>query len=161
MDNLKTIFARNCRVERIGKQSADAFTAANHRLGSTGGRYRYALVLKRSTGAAEDSSLPAGTIVAVAVFSNARRWRRPEGTHSSYEWIRYCSLSGYRVTGGMSRLLHHFIEEVQPDDVMSYADPSGPDGGAAYATLGFHAEAVVLRAGRRLVKYRLDTKAHD
>ena len=40
MDGLKTIFARNCSVARIGKAACDAFLQENHRLGSTGGRYR-------------------------------------------------------------------------------------------------------------------------
>lgn len=95
-------------------------------------------------------------MVAVAVFSNARRWKKDTGTVSSYEWIRYCSLSGYRVVGGMSRLLKHFVEEVGPDDIMSYADADYPDGGEAYRTLGFEQEGdVVVRAGHRSVKYRL------
>lgn len=155
MNGLKTIFARNCSIERIDKPSADAFLDANHRLGSTGGRYRYALFVHRNTGTAEDSCLPEGTMVAVAVFSNARRWKREGGTVSSYEWIRYCSLSGYRVVGGMGRLLKHFIAEVDPDDIMSYADMDYPDGGEVYETLGFRAESELVRSGHRNVKYRL------
>ena len=53
MDHLDTIFARNCRVERIPKPEAAAFLDANHRLGSTGGRYFYGLFVERSTGASE------------------------------------------------------------------------------------------------------------
>lgn len=94
-------------------------------------------------------------MVAVALFSNARRWKKDGGVVSSYEWIRYCSLRGYRVVGGMSRLLRHFIAEVGPDDVMSYADADYPDGGDVYATLGFVAEGEVVRGGHRNIKYRL------
>ena len=52
MDHLDTIFARNCRVERIPKPEAAAFLDANHRL------------------------VKEGTLAAVAVFSNARRWEK-------------------------------------------------------------------------------------
>ena len=84
---------------------------------ATGGRYRYGLFVERSTGAAE-ASLPAGSLVAVAVFSNARRWVKDGRRVSSYEWIRYASLPGIRVVGGMGKLLQAFIDEVQPDDVI-------------------------------------------
>lgn len=155
MDGLKTIFARNCSVARIGKAACDAFLQENHRLGSTGGRYRYALFVERSTGASEDAGPGEGAMVAVALFSNARRWKKDGGVVSSYEWIRYCSLRGYRVVGGMSRVLRHFIAEVGPDDIMSYADADYPDGGDVYATLGFVAEGEVVRGGHRNIKYRL------
>ena len=131
MDNLSSVFARNCLVRRIGKAESAAFMDANHRLGATGGRYHYGLFVQRSTGAGE-TVLPEGSLVAVAVFSNARRWRKGERTVSSYEWIRYASLSGLRVTGGMGKLLQAFIDDVHPDDIMSYADEEYPDGGEVY-----------------------------
>lgn len=154
MDNLSGIFARNCSVRRIDKAAADAFLQAYHRLGATGGRYRYGLFVERSTGASE-AALPQGSLVAVAVFSNARRWNKDGRRVSSYEWIRYASLPGIRVVGGMGKLLGAFIDEVKPDDVMSYADSDYPDGGEVYARLGFVAEGTVERAGHRNVKYRL------
>ena len=154
MDNLSGVFARNCSVRRIDRISADRFMDSYHRLGATGGRYRYGLFVERSTGATE-FPLPAGSLVAVAVFSNARRWNKDGRRVSSYEWIRYASLPGIRVIGGMGKLLQAFIDEVHPDDVMSYADEDYPDGGEAYARLGFVAEGVVERAGHRNVKYRL------
>ena len=36
MDNLSSVFARNCLVRRIGKAESAAFMDANHRLGATG-----------------------------------------------------------------------------------------------------------------------------
>jgi len=55
----------------------------------------------------------------------------------------------------MGKLLQAFIEDVHPDDIMTYADLSWPDGGDAYRTLGFIEEAVVERGGHKNVKYRL------
>ena len=59
------------------------------------------------------------------------------------------------MTGGMGKLLQAFIDDVHPDDIMSYADEEYPDGGEVYARLGFTAEGVVERAGHRNIKYRL------
>lgn len=154
MDGLRNIFARNCSVRRIGKPESAAFLNAYHRLGDTGCRYRYGLFVERSTGA-EEASLPAGTLVAVAGFSGARRWLKGERRISSYEWVRYASIEGIRVTGGMSKLLNAFIGEVHPDDIMSYADPDSPDHGDVYRTLGFASEGMAEKPGFRCEKFRL------
>lgn len=153
MDNLKNIFARNCELRRIDKPTAKTFLDAYHRLGDTTCRYRYGLFTRRTTGAGE-TSMPAGTLVAVSTFSNARRWQKGECVVSSYEWIRYASIDGVRVVGGMGKLLQAFIDDVRPDDIMSYADAGWPDGGDAYRALGFVEEARVERAGRVNIKYR-------
>lgn len=154
MDNLANIFARNCSVRRIDKTSAGAFLNANHRLGDTSCRYRYGLFVERSTGKGELSLAP-GALVAVSEFSNARRWLKEGKKISSYEWIRYASLAGVRVVGGMGKMLKAFIEEVHPDDIMTYADISWPDGGRAYERLGFSDEGLVERPGFTCRKFRL------
>ena len=41
-----------------------------------------------------------------------------------------------RISGGMGKLLNAFIKEVQPDDIMSYADLEWSEG-TVYRTLGF------------------------
>ncbi len=148
------IFARNCSVRRIDKGCAAAFLEDNHRLGSTGSRYRYGLFVERSTGKGEEK-LPEGTLVAVATFSNARRWIKDGVKISSYEWVRYASLPGLRVIGGMGKLLAAFIDDVGPDDIMSYADAAAQDGGEAYRRLGFVEEGIVEGEGYRNVKFRL------
>lgn len=154
IDNLRNIFARNCDVRRIDKPTAGAFLDANHRLGDTTCRYRYGLFTRRTTGS-QEAGTPAGTLVAVATFSNARRFQKGDRKVSSYEWIRYASAEGFRVTGGMGKLLKAFVDDVRPDDVMSYADASWPDGGEVYKALGFVEEGRVERAGHIDIKFRL------
>lgn len=155
MDNLKlgTVYARNCEVIRIDKPAAQAFMGRNHRMGFTGGRYHYALFVKRSTGGAE-SELPPGTMVAAASFSQARRWIKDGKEIRSYEWIRYCSLPDVRVVGGMGKILEEFISCVHPDDVMTYSDPGWSDGDA-YKALGFVPEGEKDFGNYRSVKLRL------
>lgn len=154
MDNLQDIFARNCTVRRIEKPVAAEFLDRYHRLGDTSCRYRYGLFVKRSTGSGE-LRLEPGTLVAVAEFSNARRWTKGDRRISSYEWIRYASIDGTRIVGGMGKVLKTFIEDVHPDDVMTYADVSWPDGGDVYRVLGFTEEGIVERPGFTCRKFRL------
>ena len=135
------IYARNCEIRRIDKSTAAEFLDANHSYGDSSNRYRYGLFLKRHTGhiaseGAETWKYPTGTLVAAATFSNARKWVKEDKTIRSYEWIRYASLPGLRISGGMGKLLKAFIEEVHPDDIMSYADLEWSEG-AVYEQLGF------------------------
>lgn len=154
MDGLSNIFARNCLVRRITKPEAAAFLNGNHRLGDTSCRYRYGLFVERRTGKNEYAMEP-GTLVAVSEFSNARRWMKGDRKISSYEWVRYASLKGVRITGGMGKMLQYFIDDVLPDDVMTYADVSWPDGGDVYMKLGFEEEGLVERPGFICRKFRL------
>ena len=123
------IMARKCTVERITKPLADDFLDRYHSYGSSQCKYCYG------------TFSPEGRLIAVSTFSGARRWQKPEGIISSYEWIRYASLPGTRIAGGMGKSLSAFIEEVNPDDIMSYADLEWSDG-KTYETLGFRPESV-------------------
>jgi hypothetical protein len=139
------IYARNCEVRRIEKAEAAEFLKKAHTYADAACRYRYGLFLKRHTGHISDSGksheYKPGTLVAVATFSNARKWIKGDKTIRSYEWTRYASLPQVRVNGGMGKLLKAFIEEVRPDDIMSYADLEWSEGGV-YETLGFKAEGI-------------------
>lgn len=147
------MFARNCEVRKIDKETAAEFLSENHSYGDAACKYRYGLYLKRYTGrrseisrlaspARNDSDgnyIAPGTLVAVATFSNARKWVKGEKTIKSYEWTRYASLPGVRISGGMGKMLKAFIKDVQPDDIMSYADLEWSEG-AVYEQLGFSLE---------------------
>lgn len=162
------IYARNCEVRRIDKATAQAFLRENHSYADAACRYRYGLFLKRHTGhnalacnlkpPAEETPeanimeriLP-GTLVAVATFSNARKWVKGDRTIRSYEWTRYASLPGIRLSGGMGKILRTFIKEVQPDDIMTYADLEWSKGDV-YEQLGFAFEGI-----RPPVTFSIDT----
>lgn len=143
------LFARNCSVRRLDRVRAAAFLDANHRMGSCNCRYCYGLFVDRTTGSRE-ASVEAGSLVAVATFSSGRTMR--DGTRS-FEWIRFASLRGLRVIGGMGKLLDSFVQEYSPDDVMTYVDASDSDG-SAYRELGFVQEALIQRNGWCNIKLR-------
>lgn len=169
---VRTVFARNCEVRKIDRKTADAFLEVNHIWGSASCRDCYGLFRRRVTGASEMSAANAaessaafaadgtpvpennctvGELVAVATFSNARRWEKQGRIVSSYEWVRYSSLKDTRVVGGMGKLLKAFIEERHPDDVMTYAISTAVPGrelregveseGNVYRKLGFQEES--------------------
>ncbi len=152
------VYARNCEIRKIDKAEAAAFLEANHSYGDAACRYRYGMFLRRHTGWRSQiqlsnpdqeknteqncsirEALKPGTLIAVAEFSNARKWIKGDKTIRSYEWTRYASLPGVRINGGMGKMLKHFIKEVQPDDIMSYADLEWSEG-AVYEQLGFTLE---------------------
>ena len=134
------IYARNCEVRKIDKKTAAEFLEANHSYGDASCRHRYGLYLKRHTGHNAGSvSIEPGCLVAVATFSNGRKWIKGNKTIRSYEWTRYASLPGVRLSGGMGRLLKAFIAEVKPDDIMTYADLEWSEG-KVYEALGFTLE---------------------
>ncbi len=105
--------------------------------------------------------IPAGALVAVAGFSAPRVWRKGGREVRSCEWIRYASLDGIGVDGGMGKLLKAFVEEVRPDDVMSYADASWSDGDV-YRKLGFVQEGdKIFPDGNRSLKFRLKLTEYE
>ena len=133
-------YARNCEVRRIEKAQAQEFLAANHSYGYAECRYRYGLFLKRHTGHIAQEMNMQGVVteklIAVATFSNARKWIKDGKEIRSYEWTRYASLPDMRISGGMGKFLKAFVKEIQPDDIMSYADLEWSEGGV-YRALGF------------------------
>lgn len=151
------VFARNCEIRRIEKAEAAAFLNANHSYGDAACRYRYGMFLKRHTGRrAADihmDYLTPGTLVAVAEFSNARKWQKGDKVIRSYEWTRYASLPDIRINGGMGKMLRHFIKEAEPDDIMSYADLEWSEG-EVYEHLGF-----VLEGHKEAVTFVVDMEA--
>ena len=145
------IYARNCEIRRIDKETSQAFLEVNHSYGDAACKYRYGLFLKRHTGHNAINTLTPGILVAVATFSNARKWVKGDKTIRSYEWTRYASLPGVRLSGGMGRLLKAFIKDVKPDDIMTYADLEWSEG-KVYEQLGF-----TLEGTRPSVTFTIDT----
>lgn len=149
LGRFRSLFARKCNIisgSSIAPEVAE-FLDKYHSYGNAQSRHRYALVHE-------------GDIVAVATFSKPRPMPREDGrTYLSFEWVRYASVPGTRVVGGMGRLLKAFLKDAaamgqeagMPVEVMSYSDNEWSVGDA-YTTLGF------VKIGERLpVKYMVDS----
>jgi hypothetical protein len=130
--------ARHCFVERIDNLTSANFLNDNHLQGSVKAKFKYGLFLKpqyTEKYLANNSNVK--QLIAVATFSGGRLMK--EGTRAgerSYELIRFASLRGYTVVGGMDKLLKSFESEHNPDDIMTYADRDWSDG-RSYKILGF------------------------
>lgn len=119
----RSIFARNCLAVKLDTPTANSFLQEYHTYGAARSKYRYGLMYKEE-------------LVAVASFSSGRPMLRDGIPVKSFEWIRYASLPQSRICGGMGKLLQAFVNDVHPEEVMSYADLEWSDGGV-YRTLGF------------------------
>lgn len=141
-----SVFARKCRLISDREIKSDSvlikrvreFLERYHSYGDAKCKYRYALEY-------------GGKIVAAATFSFGRKISRDMAdgaiVYDSYEWIRYASLPGCRIAGGMGRILKAFVSDLEEEgvphiEIMSYSDNEWSCG-AVYTTLGFE------RAGER------------
>jgi len=117
------IHGRQTTVSEVTKGAAKDFLIINHLNVPVIGKYRLGLSIHDE-------------LVALAVFGRACPIHRKGNVYNSHELIRYCSKLRHTITGGLSKLLAHFIEKAGPDDVMSYADREWSNG-STYLTLGF------------------------
>ncbi|MBA2614153.1 MAG: hypothetical protein H0U95_19480 [Bacteroidetes bacterium] len=111
----KTIFARNCIVQKIDKTTAKYFFDKWHFFGSTTSAYNYGLFYKNE-------------LVGAASFSKGRSMNRLAIGKQSFELIRFCCKSGITVTGGLSKLMKHFYDEKKAGDIMTYVDKQFSNG---------------------------------
>jgi hypothetical protein len=133
LGDFESLYARKGVVRKIDKETAARFLEYTHSYGDAACKYRYGLFLSVPN---KFGFPPVEGLVAVATFSNARTWQKGDKVIRSYEWVRYASLPEYRVCGGMGKLLKAFIDDVHPDDIMSYADLEWSEG-KVYEKLGF------------------------
>lgn len=119
----QSIYARDCSVKILGKEIANSFLRKYHLIGEVKAKYYYGLYKK-------------DLLVAAAAFSKARVMNREDGLVESFEWVRYAGIDSMRVVGGMGKILEFFINNVNPQEIMSYADRDWSEGDA-YLKLGF------------------------
>lgn len=119
----KTVFARNCTIEKITKKNAEVFFNEYHFFGSTSSAYNYGLFYKDE-------------LIGAASFSKGRKMNRLPNGKQSFELIRFCCKSGITITGGLSKLMKHFYDEKKAGDIMTYIDKQFSNGDS-FAKAGF------------------------
>ena len=115
----KTVYARDCRVTEVSISSANKFIEENHFQGKCRGT-------ETAVGLEFD-----GELVAVMTFGKSRY-----NKNYSKELLRLCFKSGIRVTGGAAKMFKFYVENHNPESVISYCDRSKFTG-KVYETLGF------------------------
>lgn len=142
LGRVRRIFARKCKLGVPSFEEAREFLNANHLQGAT----HYAPI---RYGLYEGDNL-----VAIATYGIPRFNKKYE-----YELLRFAVLKDTSVVGGFSKLLHHFINERQPKNIISYADRRYSSGNV-YQRCGFieltpsNPNYVYLKGGDVLTRYQ-------
>jgi len=118
------IFARQCTKQKINKPDADLFLDQNHLYGSTNSKVKYGLFFKDK-------------LYGIATFAGQRQFKNGR----SVELLRYCSKNYYTIVGGLDKLLKIYIQEYQPDTIMTYIDLDWGTG-ESFAKLGFESKGI-------------------
>lgn len=103
------IYARQTVAARIEKHISLAFLDENHLQIAIPGKYRYGLYHQ-------------GELVSIAIFGGGRRMHEQKQSYRSFELLRFCHKAGYRVVGGLSKLIKSFVVDFHPADIMTYVD---------------------------------------
>ena len=141
---VKRVFARNCIVKEISVERAREFLDKTHVYGYAKSKYRYGLFRKGGD-----------ELLAVSTFSFGRPMNRDGRVLQSYEWVRYASLPDNRVVGGMGKVMERFIQDVSPDEIMSYADREWSEG-KTYLKLGFEKRGEIPP-----IEFCIDTHSYE
>ena len=119
----QTLYARNAKLIEAKSSLASEFFNAYHLQGFVRAKYYYGLVIDHE-------------LIAMAGFSDLRSMKFKGSHYTSAELIRFASKEGYTVTGGLSKMIKHFMNLKKPNDLMSYADRDWSLG-KGYDKLGF------------------------
>ena len=114
----KRVYARQCIMRVVDSGQAGDFLERNHIQGRCPSEIKLGLFWD-------------GDLIALMTLGRSRYDSSVE-----YELIRYCSVSGFNVVGGASRLFKRFVSRYSPKLVMSYSD-IGWNTGNLYTQLGF------------------------
>ena len=126
----KKIYARKCELKKISSTESKTFLERNHIQGNVNASYRYGLFYDNE-------------LVQVMTFGRSRGMLRNRG-ETAYELLRFATELNTAIIGGASRLFKAFIQEVKPEEIVSYCDRSwSPDHkNTVYHKLGFLLEKI-------------------
>ena len=114
----ETLYARKCEIREVDKQICDDFLDKYHLQNTCNGqKVRIGLFYKNE-------------LVELMTFGRPRY-----NKHYQWELLRLCTKSEYKVVGGATRLFKHFVEQYNPESVISYCDLAKFTG-SVYDTIG-------------------------
>ena len=118
------IRAHKCILKIVSPTEAMKFLDENHLQGRCKAKYHYGLYYNDE-------------LVSLMSFGKIRQQRKfHEDYDDKWELLRFANKLNTTVYGGASKLLKHFIKEVNPKTIISYADKRWSDGNL-YKKLGF------------------------
>jgi hypothetical protein len=118
------IFARKCEIRELtDNKLAREFLIQNHLQGFVGSKIKIGLFYQEN-------------LVSLMTFGSFRKAMGQKANEGTYEMLRFCNKLNTNVVGGASRLFKYFVNNYQPNEVISYADRSW-SAGDLYEKLGF------------------------
>lgn len=120
----KKIYARKCEINFIDNKIASDFIEKNHIQGSGS-------IAKYSIGLYYNDEL-----ISVMTFGKKRKSMGNNHKNNHYEMYRFCNKLNTTIVGGMSKLLKFFEKEINPEEIITYADRRYFNG-FSYQEIGF------------------------
>ncbi|MHA8060970.1 hypothetical protein PQG22_06815 [Aquirufa beregesia] len=135
-----SIFARDLRGVNISKEIADHFLEKEHLLGKVQAKRYIGLVVpphRQFRNITSDYFIGDQKLVGVAAFAKPMLMKEPglEGQLSG-ELIRFCSILGTRIVGGLSKVIQYYHKEEKVNNIMTYIDLEW-NRGEGYQSIGF------------------------
>lgn len=131
------IYARKCAIERVSKPQMEAFLKEHHLNGVAGAKHKIGLMYNNE-------------LVAIATFAAPRQI---DGKRSA-GLIRFCGKSFCSISGGLNKLINHYIIHYPCDDIFTYVNVEYGDG-KGFEKVGFQDEGIQDLKGKYFRKYRL------
>ncbi|TCC90439.1 hypothetical protein EZ428_14285 [Pedobacter frigiditerrae] len=128
----KGYHGRKAKIVTLNLKQASTFLNDNHLQGYIKAKYHYGLM---------DND----KLIAIASFSEARPMKSKGENYHSAELVRFASIDGLTIVGGLSKLIKHFLKQVKVNDLMSYADRDWSLG-KGYDKLGFQLNQITAPA---------------
>ena len=103
------IYARNCEIKEVNSKEASEFLDENHIQGKVGAKIRIGLYCNNE-------------LVSIMTFGELRKSLGNNKKEGSFELLRFCNKLNTNVVGGASKLLKHFENNLEYEEIISYAD---------------------------------------
>jgi len=118
------IYARNCVLKKIDDNIVVRdFLDENHLQGYVASSHKYGLYYKDQ-------------LVSIMTFGKLRKSLGQSSKSGSYEMLRFCNKKYISVIGGASRLMKSFLNDLEPNEIISYS-LNDYSTGNLYEKLGF------------------------
>lgn len=135
----KTLHGRKAKIMAIEADLAKSFLNQHHLQGYIKTKHTLGLMFGNE-------------LKAVACFAASRPMKSRGEHYLSAELVRFATQSGFTIVGGLSKLINHFLQQVNVNDLMTYADRDWSLG-QGYDKLGFQFSGIT-----KPVIFYIDTK---
>lgn len=136
--------ARVCSTKRINTEEASTFLELHHLQGAAGFKTKYGIFIPNQYFRLLPEFIKdkidvsqKDLLIGVMTFSSPKKYYYDGKSIFSYELVRFAVYRGINLVGGFTKLLHYFIKEKNPGNIMTYVDAEW-SGIESFTKLGFN-----------------------